>query len=286
MIERAGWCDLAFAWFSPVIMVHPESVLFVTLDSCRYDTFEQASSPALKAVAPLRSAQAPGYFTYGSHSAMFVGFTPHVSSDADAFLNPKHAKIFKLEDGGYAGSSEAAFTLQGANIIEGFEAAGYTTLGTGAAGWFDPGTATGKHLSAPFQSFLFDPSPGACERQVAWLEAALEQVGENPVFAFANLAETHVPYWHQGAPWSPSDNTCIPFQTVDRSAECALRQRLCLEHVDAQLKGLLHRFASATTLVCADHGDAWGEDGVWEHGVAHPSVLTVPWLLRLRGRPI
>ncbi len=265
---------------------HPESVLFITLDSCRYDTFEQAHVPALKAIAPLRSAQAPGYFTYSSHSAMFVGFTPHVSSGPEAFLNPKYAKIFKLREGGGAGIRHAAFTLQGANIIKGFEAEGYRTLGTAAVGWFNPDTVTGRHLSAPFQSFFFDPSPGACERQVAWMEAAVDEAGATPVFAFINLAETHVPYWHQGAAWDSSDNTCVPFQTVDRSAECASRQRLCLEHVDGRLQRLLDGFAGATTLVCADHGDAWGEDGVWEHGVAHPAVLTVPWLLRLRGLPV
>ena len=106
------------------------------------------------------------------------------------------------------------------------------------------------------------------------------------MFLFANLGETHVPYWHQGAAWSAADNCCVPFQTVDRAQDCALRQRLCLEHVDRQLGGLLDRFAGATIFVCADHGDAWGEDGVWEHGVPHPAVLTVPWLLRVRGQPV
>ncbi len=58
--------------------VDAESVLFVTLDSCRYDTFASARIPTLRAVAPLHRAQAPGHFTYGSHAAMFVGFTPSI----------------------------------------------------------------------------------------------------------------------------------------------------------------------------------------------------------------
>ena len=40
-------------------MVSPRSVLFVTLDSCRYDTFAAADAPHLKAVAPFHAAQAP-----------------------------------------------------------------------------------------------------------------------------------------------------------------------------------------------------------------------------------
>jgi hypothetical protein len=44
---------------------------------------------------------------------------------------------------------------------------------------------------------------------------------------------------------------------------------------------MLDAFARATTIVCGDHGDAWGEDGVWEHGVMHPKVLEVPLLYRI-----
>ena len=34
-------------------------------------------------------------------------------------------------------------------------------------------------------------------------------------------------------------------------------------------------------IVCADHGDCWGEDGLWEHGVSHEKTLEVPLLFRL-----
>jgi len=38
-------------------------------------------------------------------------------------------------------------------------------------------------------------------------------------------------------------------------------------------------------VVCADHGDAWGEEGLWEHGINHPKVFEVPLLMRLRHTP-
>jgi len=47
------------------------------------------------------------------------------------------------------------------------------------------------------------------------------------------------------------------------------------------LAPLLSRFREATVVVCGDHGDAWGEDGLWEHGIHHPAVLEVPLLFRL-----
>ena len=269
-----------------VLTVTSDSVLFVTLDSCRYDTFVNAHAPALKATGPLRAGQAPGYFTYGSHSSMFVGFTPGVTHAPTPLLNPKIAKLFKLVGAGHAGKGDEGYLLHGETIIAGFEAAGFATLGSGAMGWFNPQSATGRHLTEPFQSFYFDGEPGACGRQLAWIDDQLAGLDGGPVFLFLNIGETHVPYWHEGAAWDYQDNPCVPFQTEDRKADCVERQRLCLEHVDAKLAPLLRRFEHATIFACADHGDAWGEDGVWEHGFAHPMVLTVPVLLRLRGRPV
>jgi len=50
-----------------------DDVLFITLDSCRYDTFVSATAPNIKAVGELWKAQSPSYFTYPSHLAFFVG---------------------------------------------------------------------------------------------------------------------------------------------------------------------------------------------------------------------
>ncbi len=30
-------------------------------------------------------------------------------------------------------------------------------------------------------------------------------------------------------------------------------------------------------MICADHGEAFGEDGYTGHGIAHPVVWTVPY---------
>ena len=54
-----------------------------------------------------------------------------------------------------------------------------------------------------------------------------------------------------------------------------------MEWVDARLADLLDGFAGANVVVCGDHGDAWGEDGLWEHGISHPKVLEVPLVCRL-----
>lgn len=257
------------------------SVLVLTIDSCRFDTFVSADAPNLKSVGPLHRAHAPSYFTFASHAAIFAGFTPGVAEVKEPYANPKYGKIFKLRSGGLAGPGGAFFVLDGENIIQGFKGRGYRAIGTGAVGWFDDTTAPGRVLSKDFEDFFYPGAYWSVQKQVDWLLERLGDTGGEPVFAFLNVGETHVPYYHQGADWSPDDNPCRPYRRGNDAEACRLRQRLCLEFVDRAVKPLLDLFAGGSVIVCADHGDAWGEDGLWQHGVHHETVLAVPLLFRL-----
>jgi hypothetical protein len=262
-----------------------ESVLLITLDSCRYDTFVEANAPNLKAVGPLYRAMAPSHFTFGSHASMFAGFTPGVADGSGIpYANPKYARIFKLRVLS-PGLVKPYFELDGRNIVDGFRRLGFLALGSGAVGWFDPATPASELLVRDFEHFYYKgPSHGCIRSQVEWLMGHLPS--HRPVFLFLNVGETHVPYFFEGAPWDPSFNPCVPFagETND-AAECRRRQRMCLEFVDRELAPLLGLFNQAATIVCADHGDCWGEDGLWEHGIAHEKVFEVPLILRLPARP-
>ena len=258
----------------------PPSILFITLDSCRYDAFVEASARNLKAVGPLIRAMAPSYFTYASHAAFFMGFTPGDAQRQEPFVNPKFGKIFRMEGGGDEGPAPPYMTLRGRNIIDGLKNVGYRTIGTGAVGWFDPQRPTGRVLSVDFDAFAFAGGP-ALKKQLLWIDATLAKLRpEAPAFVFLNLAETHLPYWHEGASWQPSDRTCLPFAADNDAAESRRRQVACIEFCDAELAGLLERFANGTIIVCSDHGDCWGEDGLWAHGISHQKTLEVPLLLR------
>jgi hypothetical protein len=270
----------------------PGSVLLLSLDSCRYDTFAAAHRdggiPHLSTVGPLHRALAPSYFTYGSHAAFWMGFTPGVVGASEPLLNPKAGKLFRMAFAPQAGSDSQGFLLQGGSIVEGFRRLGYRTIGSGAVDWFNNATETGAVLAAPFEHFHFAGNTWSLQAQLAWIDAQLAATSaEQPVFLFLNVGETHVPYWHEGAAWQRFPSPCVPFGGSECSAaESRRRQRACLEWVDAQLAPLLARFTDATILACADHGDCWGEDGLWEHGISHPATLTVPLLMRVRGQPI
>ena len=265
--------------------VHPDSVLFVTLDSCRFDTFAAATVPTMKSVSALYAAQAPSHFTYASHAAMFAGFTPGVASLRRRFLNPKFARLFRLHSAGAPGLAKPGFEVAGRDIVDGFGRTGYRTIGTGAMRWFSGATRISKTLTGSFAHFHFASREGVAT-QVAWLQAQLAKAPQDKTFAFVNVGETHVPYHFAGAPWAFEDNPAVAFQEVDRAADCRERQRLCCEYVDREIAPLVARFRGATILLCGDHGDCWGEDGLWEHGISHPMTLTVPLLIRYRGTPV
>ena len=273
-------------------MVHSESVLFISLDSCRYDSAlalqRQGRLTTLAEVGQLYQAKAPCHFTYGSHSAFWVGFTPGIAHSNRAWLNPKVGKLFRMAYAGSTGQDGDGFKLTGANIVDGFRRLGHLTIGSGAVDWFNPATETGAQLGHPFEHFHFAGDTWSLQRQLEWINGRMQLAADDQaLFVFLNIGETHVPYWHVDADWSRFPSPCRPFGGATCSAaESSRRQQACLAWVDQQLSPLVRRFLGATILICADHGDCWGEDGLWEHGISHPATLTVPLWLRVRGQPI
>ena len=154
---------------------------------------------------------------------------------------------------------------------------GYVTLGTGAVSWFDPSTPTSQLLISEFDEFFYPGNSWSLARQLAWIDAQLARHAGGPIFLFLNIGETHVPYYYEGAPWAREDNPCVPFQT-----DAIVRPTVASGNAPASnswmqaLAALLARFSGATIVLCGDHGDCWGEDGLWEHGISHPMTLTVP----------
>jgi glucan phosphoethanolaminetransferase (alkaline phosphatase superfamily) len=234
----------------------------------------------MKAVGEVYRAMAPGNFTYSSYSAMFMGFTPGVAERAEPFVNPKYGKIFKMVGAGFPGKGTEHITLEGRNIIDGFKRKGYHTIGTCAVGWFDPQTEIGRDLTKDFDKYYFPGNSYSLSKQIDWTASALSGA-ERPVFVFMNIGETHVPYYYDGAPWSMERNPCVPFSRENDAAECRRRQRACVEYVDGLVAPIIEAFRKETTVICSDHGDCWGEDGLWEHGIHHEKVLEVPLIFRL-----
>lgn len=164
--------------------------------------------------------------------------------------------------------------LEGRNIKHGFRQKGYVTIGTGAMNWFDPAKPAPEHLIADFDHYRFFPNEESgdgrnLEQQVEWALGVIKKTSQ-PYFLFINVGETHHRYAAKG-----HDLTCDWGDAVG----CAAAQRASLEYVDRCLSEMFAELTDYFAAICGDHGDCWGEDGLWGHGFYHPCVMQVPMVV-------
>jgi hypothetical protein len=265
------------------------NLLLLTYDSCRYDVMRDARTPVLDSFAEVIPAQAPANFTYPSHQAMFAGILPNADS-ARPLYNRFCGQLLGLVGvGELQVSSGAVVGVSSAwNAVSGLGEAGYKTIGAGAMNWFRQDS-----LTSCFQEFRFTGT--AADDQIGFV---LEETrGAGPFFAFVNFGETHAPFDFAGKrepcpvdvrarvmSWPPQQAP----GPVGRDNEAYAHQIEAAEFLDSRLPRLFAGVPADTiVVVCADHGECFGEDGYWGHGINHPKVLEVPLaIFRLDGRPI
>jgi arylsulfatase A-like enzyme len=125
---------------------------------------------------------------------------------------------------------------------------------------------------------------------------------QQPCFLFVNYGETHSPFRHEGmAPTDPAvDRRFAKRRFFNQSGvlrddwtfdeEGFLRQVACAEYLDTRTGELLdlmqRRGRPTTVVVCGDHGECFGEQGMCGHGFHHEKVMEVPMLVfRLNAPP-
>jgi hypothetical protein len=246
--------------------------LFITLDSLRYDTAALAlaagETPHFRSlVGEWERRQVAATYTLPSHVSMFAGMMPRPVAGDDTTVN-KEARLFALSTSWqrYRGRNIRYFFDDAPNVPRGFQTKGYHTIGVGGVGWFSSEVQASSFWKGQyFQHFLYKPTygedhPGAFEEQITDLKAQLAALPAGRRFVFLNVSSTHRPYTN-------GDGTLS-----------VAAQRMCLRYVDTHLPKLLSLMAPGTVgVVCGDHGDCMGEDGLWGHNVAHPKVFEVPY---------
>ena len=264
------------------------NLLLLTYDSCRYDVLQAARTPVLDSFSPIHAAQSPGNFTYVAHLAFFAGILPNVSEDVPLYNRFNQQLFGLLEVGETNVSKNSLFPLHShLNALYGFRQHGYQTVGAGAMNWFRQET-----LVHGFESFRFTNTDA--DAQIEYVLGTID--ASRPFFAFINFGETHAPYTFRGQSepcpvdvraramsWPPCETG-----PVGSDSPAFHHQAMAAEFLDSRLPKLLSRLPEDTVVVlCADHGDCFGEDGYWGHGINHPRVLEVPLsIFRLDGAPL
>lgn len=251
-----------------------QNFLLITLDSCRWDTFALAHMPNLKSVCEFRKSYTQGTYTYPSHMSMFSGQFPNVN-EAEPYYNRFVKYLFFIRGGHAQVDSYIEFPTGTRDIVRGFASLGYNTFGIGAVEWF-------KHpnLFSPFSTFYHTGIH--FEEQIRVLISVTSNRRETPYFGFINVGETHDPYEYGGR-IVPTERFASRMRMVANRGFAEreyLKQIKCCEYIDREIQKVLDhcsRFDGRTVfIVCGDHGECFGEDGVYGHGFFHPKVMEVP----------
>ena len=268
-----------------------ESILLVTLDSCRYDAFVEARTPYLASVGQCYRGWSQATYTYPAHLSFFVGMFPLVHENVP-YLNRFTRQLISMRRVGAPArradlGDRSIVVHEGCeSIVEGLARLGYSTIGAAGTNWFQK-----EFLRRGFQRFRYEEEM-SLDAQWAFLAASMEELPP-PYFLFLNLIETHSPYMHYGDPaYSMSvrkDMTWPPDSAgvdAERAARLYRAQVEAVEYLDGRFA---QRFptvpGNALVLLFGDHGDCFGEDGFWGHGFYHPKVMEVPCMLFSLGGP-
>jgi Sulfatase len=259
-------------------IVGSHDILMITLDTLRYDVAAELAAagriPNLAAHLPNGSWErrhSPGSFTYAAHQAIFAGFLP---TPADS--RGPHPRLFAARFAGSESTATTSFVYDTPDLVSGLATEGYRTVCVGGVGFFNKHSPMGSVLPALFQESHWAKetgvtSPTSFESQVAVVERVTDRRPQDdgrPLFLFVNVSALHQPNWYH-----------LPGATRE-SGDTLASHAAALEYVDRHIPRLfaaMSRRRPCFTIVCSDHGTAYGEDGFSGHRIGHEVVWTVPY---------
>ena len=247
------------------------NILFITLDTLRFDAAQQAwHEGRLATLQPYlgpggwEKRHTPGSFTYAAHHAFFAGFLP-----TPLGVGP-HPRLFAPHFTGSVSTVESTFVFEEPTLPQALSARNYRTICIGGTGFFNRQNELGRVLPGLFMEAHWNPELGvACrssaENQIAQAIRSLDAAGNQRVFLFVNISAIHQPNWFYGA---------------DHGPDTIATHTAALVAVDRALRPLLQRLkqrAPTFAILCSDHGTAYGEDGYSGHRLGHEVVWNVPY---------
>ena len=247
--------------------------LIITIDSCRWDTFQTAKMNFLKSITNFKKAFTQGTFTLPAHKAIYQGITPSVHENIP-YYNRFSKSLFRINHRKVKTSSLITFKKGTYDIIQGFNEHGFHTFGLGAVDWF-------RHdeLTKNFQKFIFTGTDIKFQTELFFSEITNLNV---PFFGLLNIGETHEPYVYGKQVISNlrSREIMREFKDIGILIKEKKMQIKACEYLDSFFeeiyKSLLNLSNGTVVLICADHGECFGESGLYGHGFYHPKVMEVP----------
>lgn len=246
-----------------------ENIAIITIDSLRFDVAVKARTPNFESLGePWHCVGAHGTYTLPSHISMFHnGYFPNNNRpEIQGPYNDKKIRMFRSALETPAGMAIVHPTSSECpNIVRGFAEQGYRTVGVGGVDWFRldrPQSSfwKGNYFDEFYHHLTFtSENRDAFQHQINYCKLLDLNAKKRPLFFFLNISSTHAPY--RNGPYSVAGQIDA-FEYVDS---------LILDLIDL-LPRPLH------LIICSDHGDCFGEDELWGHGIYHSKVMEVPMI--------
>ena len=291
-------------------MIHSEtrnspenfSVVFITVDSCNFETAKNANTPILNSVSKVRKCYTSSTYTYPAHHSFFLGHLPELIENKYYFDN--YGKVWRSTQAWDTGDKVAIY-YETSTIIEFYEKKGFDTRGFGGVGFFN-NSIKQNLLPKMFKNFTYfdsdQKSRGSVPRSPEKFplnhidEIVTNLNDKNGFFIFINEIATHIPYDHP--------NTSLPNNYKELSKKLVQEHYMkksykkgylpfsadtiemfkneqikSLEWIDIKLGEMLSKLPKKKpilVIVLGDHGEEFGEGGKFGHFHFHPTVMTVP----------
>lgn len=269
------------------ILTEQNNVVFIVMDSCRYDSYRDAKTPNMDALAEGEMRYTFASWTSPSHYTFLMGMVPHVSPKG-VFASEVYKKDFAkwVERTGIEGLSFKTFVPE-LSLPHVLQKHGYRTEARVSLPVLNPYT----HLNKGFDEYKLMGN----HNDFAGMVEEIEFDEDEPVFHFLNLGETHYPYMLDGDDLPHISGVHGVFKNLDNDLNASTsnkffeeeemkmlhRQQIkTVEYVDGVLGTLIEKAPVNTHfIITGDHGECFGEGGYFGHGpIMHEKVLQVPFL--------
>lgn len=270
-------------------------IVFIVMDSCRYDSFVAARTPNIDRLGVAEKRFSYASWTAPSHYAFTMGMMPH-TSPANVYASEVYKDEF-LQWKARTGSEAVSFKdfLPELSLPRVLAKLGYRSVAKVSMPVLNKHTA----ISRDFDDYKLMDN----HNNFAGMVAELEFPDDEPHYYFLNLGETHYPYMLSGEDLPHVSGVHGVLKSIDKQTDVAstqgqsfdpaLMKRLqaqqvkCVEYIDGLIGRLMAEAPPNTWyIVTADHGELFGEDGYFGHGpIMHPKCFEVPFVEGLVQRP-
>jgi len=262
-----------------------QTVVTIVLDSLRHDSFALARTPVMDRLMKVQEGRhSYATWTLPSHSCLLAGLLPFPRSHGEEAATI-YAKDLDLWSATLSGDGDRnKLFAPHFSLAEAAKSCGFATYASMAM----PILNRHSNFTRGFDTYEDSTSVTAL-RFAAQAESALFCLNQDkPNFIFINVGDTHYPYLlppsemprisglHGASKIGSTEGHQFSADTLKAMHDSQIK---AVEAIDRWLDHFLAELPKpARVFVISDHGELFGEDGLFGHGpYPHPLLLDVPF---------